>query len=849
MRGSGGAAHGAPRRGGLGGRAGRVAVIACAAATLLGSSSFAGVSSAAQNSSATSTARVVRVRGAVGMVPHDASVLGATPGAERLSFDVVMKSKDPAGLSQFALGVGNRNSPYFGQYVSPTQFAQRFGADPSTIAAARAWLGREGFALGETAPDGLLVRASGDVARIERAFGIGLERVRLPGGRIARAADATASVPLSWSDQLVGLVGIDNLWLPQPDFVAHNGASGPVRADELQAHATGGPVANPSATGCSTMRQSPGYSVDQLASAYQYSYNSGAQEGQGVTIGLYELASYFPGDITQYDSCFTPALTSSVSAISVDGGPGTPCVGFSTLCGGQEEVNLDTEVAQTLAPAASIEVFEGNTSGSDPLDVYAEMVAPTQGETLPNVISTSWGACESIADQGPPSGAIQAESQLFEEAAAQGQTVVAAAGDTGSTDCWGQDPNDQTLSVDDPASQPFVIGVGGTQLPGGNVARQSVWNQTNQFIYQGGGGGISSTWSMPSWQLGPGVENGYTKSEPCADAVGGRDISCREVPDVAFDADPDTGATIYITTTNSGESSADCNSAPSGCVNGWVLVGGTSMGAPMFAAVVALADQLAVADHHASLGTSAVGPSLYQAGCAGSPPFTDITTGNNEIIAPSDGNSNTVYYPSSTGFDLATGLGTPIVDTLVPDLVTPVSSCPQVTGQSITKGPVQGGTTVTLSGVNLSGVTGASVGGAAAALDQVSANRVTITTPAAPGSAAQTDQIVLQSANDTLGLDGSMLFDYLGTAGYWLAAADGGIFTFGDLGYYGSMGGKPLNKPIVGMAPVDDGGGYWLVASDGGIFAFGDAQFHGSMGGHPLNQPIVGMASTLDGGG
>ena len=85
--------------------------------------------------------------------------------------------------------------------------------------------------------------------------------------------------------------------------------------------------------------------------------------------------------------------------------------------------------------------------------------------------------------------------------------------------------------------------------------------------------------------------------------------------------------------------------------------------------------------------------------------------------------------------------------------------------------------------------------------------------------------------------------------GYWLVASDGGIFTFGDAGFYGSMGGHPLNKPIVGMAATPDGRGYWEVASDGGIFTFGDAGFYGSMGGHPLNKPIVGMAvDSITGG-
>jgi len=85
--------------------------------------------------------------------------------------------------------------------------------------------------------------------------------------------------------------------------------------------------------------------------------------------------------------------------------------------------------------------------------------------------------------------------------------------------------------------------------------------------------------------------------------------------------------------------------------------------------------------------------------------------------------------------------------------------------------------------------------------------------------------------------------------GYWLVASDGGIFAFGDARFFGSMGGQPLNKPIVGITATAGGAGYYEVASDGGLFAFGDATFFGSMGGKPLNAPIVGIATTPDGNG
>ena len=85
--------------------------------------------------------------------------------------------------------------------------------------------------------------------------------------------------------------------------------------------------------------------------------------------------------------------------------------------------------------------------------------------------------------------------------------------------------------------------------------------------------------------------------------------------------------------------------------------------------------------------------------------------------------------------------------------------------------------------------------------------------------------------------------------GYWLIAADGGIFSFGDAHFWGSTGSLRLNQPVVGMAATPDGGGYWLVAADGGIFTYGDAGFFGSTGGTPLDHDVVGMAATNDGKG
>ncbi len=170
---------------------------------------------------------------------------------------------------------------------------------------------------------------------------------------------------------------------------------------------------------------------------------------------------------------------------------------------------------------------------------------------------------------------------------------------------------------------------------------------------------------------------------------------------------------------------------------------------------------------------------------------------------------------------------------------------PTVSTMSPTTGPATGGTAVTLTGANFGTSSAVSFGSASAAsVDVVSPTELIAVAPPGFGAA----DVVVTGALGSSPATAATRYSY-GAGGYWLVAADGGIFAFGDAAFHGSMGGTHLNQPIVGMAATPDGKGYWLVAADGGIFAFGDAAFHGSMGGTHLNQPIVGMAATPDGKG
>ncbi|MGD0882584.1 MAG: IPT/TIG domain-containing protein [Acidimicrobiales bacterium] len=168
---------------------------------------------------------------------------------------------------------------------------------------------------------------------------------------------------------------------------------------------------------------------------------------------------------------------------------------------------------------------------------------------------------------------------------------------------------------------------------------------------------------------------------------------------------------------------------------------------------------------------------------------------------------------------------------------------PIVTRVSPSTGPPSGGTSVTISGSSFTGATAVDFGSAAATFTVDSATRITATAPAGTGAVNVTvhgpSGVSVVSAQDR--------FNY--RTGYWLVAADGGVFAYGNAPFEGSAGNLALNAPVVGMTATPDHGGYWLVAADGGVFAYGDAGFFGSAGNLTLDAPIVGMAATPDGFG
>lgn len=339
------------------------------------------------------------------------------------------------------------------------------------------------------------------------------------------------------------------------------------------------------------------YAPPQVAQAYQF---PAAASGTGQTIGIIELGGgYRQADLTAYFKTLGLAAP-SVTPVSVDGGKNAP----STASSADGEVMLDIEVAGSIAPGAKIAVYFAPNTDQGFIDSITTAVHDTTNN--PSVISISWGGPESSWTQQ----SLTALDAACQSAAALGITITVAAGDDGSTD--GGTGN----NVDFPASSPHVLACGGTKLDadGATIISEIVWNElaSNEGAT---GGGVSTVFALPTWQADSNVPESST-------SVGGRGV-----PDVAGDADPTTGYNVRV----DGQTS---------------VIGGTSAVAPLWAGLVAVANQ--------QLGVKVgfIQPAIYTAKAASA--FNDITQGNNGA------------FPAGPGWDACTGLGSPIAGRLIP---------------------------------------------------------------------------------------------------------------------------------------------------------------------------------------
>jgi kumamolisin len=478
---------------------------------------------------------------------------GDVAEGKQLSVAVGLKLRNTAALHQFLADVSNPHSPRYGHYLTPAQFLADYGPTPSGVDAVTKQLTSAGLRVTKVSANRQVVDATGTAAQLRTAFGTTIGAYYDQTQHRAFYANKTApTLPTAIANLVQGVAGLDDHYLPH--------------------HSATKPAATPD-----------GYGPSDLRGAYDVP--SGA-DGSGITVALWEFDAFPAGDITAYDQQYglnSPAPT----VVNVDGGQASPA-------GGEDEVDLDIETIQAMAPAANQIVYEAPEPGNDDNAFQKEEIDEANqvvSDDKASIVSMSWGLCEPQRD----ASLMQSADNAFAQGAAEGIGWFAASGDDGSADCGsGGD------SVDFPASDPNITGVGGTSLTvdNGSYGGESAWS--------GSGGGTSTVFSNPSYQKG----------------VGGK----RTVPDVASLADPNTGVASYSD-------------------GGWGVAGGTSLAAPLWASFAALYDQAA-----ASGGKPALGPAntaLYQvaSGSSAGSAFHDITSGSNGT------------FSAGTGYDQVTGLG------------------------------------------------------------------------------------------------------------------------------------------------------------------------------------------------
>lgn len=519
-----------------------------------------------------------------------------TPQGQVLTLSITLPLRNQAQLASFLHHLYTPGDPLYHHFLTGSQFHSEYCPTQMEYDNVVGWAQIQGLTVNRTFASRTILSVRGTVSVIDHAFAVNIGDYKLPGGGLIYSHDHAPQLPLQIGSEISGVVGLTNASLFRHTNIRRYSSIQQTLDNPLSvSHAFGtGPAG--------------GLAPADVKTAYDLTTTL---EGEGQSVALYELDGYFATDIAQYTTQFAIPAPNIINV---------PVDGFSSAPGsGQDEVVLDIDMILALSPKIGhLYVYEGQNGTSAIVDTY-QQIADDYDTNHAAAVSTSWGL-----DEADASDSIPAESTAFTQMEAQGQTIYASAGDNGAYD------NGTTLSVDDPASQPNVTGVGGTHLTlksvGGAYSSETSWNTLPLGAAggpEGGGGGISTVWPKQSWE---------TNVFPT--------ISFRQVPDVSLDADPNTGFDIYV--------KAD---------GGWNTFGGTSDAAPLWASFTDLVNELRAQSGLPTLGFA--NPPIYQIG-AGANYNTDF-----HDIA--DGSTN-LFYPAVAGYDMSTGWGTFIGEELLNDL-------------------------------------------------------------------------------------------------------------------------------------------------------------------------------------
>ena len=652
----------------------------------------AGVASLAQ---VTSSNTVIRPRITAPITDSDRAVLtgsripravaaddiGAVPATMKLEGMSLVFSRTPAqqaDLDALIAAQQNPASPLYRQWLTPDQFAARFGVADADIDATESWLQTQGFAIDSVSRSRNAICFSGNAGMVASAFRAPLHYYR--GAAVGNRAAVThfapsteLSVPAALASSVLAITNLSS-FRPHSQIVL----PGPLSPrPEFTSSQTGSHFLTPG----------------DIATIYDITpaYNSGFT-GANQSIVIIGQSAVLLSDITAFQTAVGISTKPPIPVL-------VPASGVATVYSGDEaESDLDLEYSSTIAKGAQVYfVYTGSSNNYNAFDSLQYAV----DERLAPIISSSYGACETSLGQAN----FTALDAILAQAATQGQTVVSSAGDNGSTDCHAVTTltaaQQDAIAVDYPASSQYVTGMGGTEFPAADVVSgnntyfaaapnsttdvvssalsyipEMVWNDDAAFLNAGstspissGGGGVSVYTKQPAWQSG---------------SIGGvafptLGAGFRLVPDISMTASPGYAPFAYCTSDTSSwytvangattppYQTASCNSGLRDASSGnLTLAGGTSFDAPIFAGLVALINQ-----SQNSTGQGVINPILYSIAktSAYSSAFHDITTGGNQCLGGSTycglTGSQLTDYAATTGYDPASGLGSIDFDNLL----------------------------------------------------------------------------------------------------------------------------------------------------------------------------------------
>ncbi|MEO6910525.1 MAG: protease pro-enzyme activation domain-containing protein [Edaphobacter sp.] len=567
-----------------------------------------------------------------------AADLGSTPGSrmlDSLTLRFSMTAAQQAALTQLLIDQQNPSSPRYHQWLTPEQFAAQFGLSSADIAKVSSWLTGQGFTVTKVARSGTFITFKGTVGQAQRAFNTSIHNLSVNGEQhFSNTTDL--SFPPSIAGVVATVTGLNNFTLKSRARVRTVSPANPADANRVQ------PKYTSSVTGNHYIAPGDFYTIYDVNPLLSNSIN-----GTGISIAIMGQVDISLADVAAFRAA--AGLSANVPTIKLYGtDPGAATSSTSTPSTGDlSEAQLDVEWSGAVAPNASI-IYVNST------DVINVSLPGAVDDDLAPIMSISYGLCEAASTVS----GLDSFNQLFQQANAQGITIVGPSGDSGATDCdYSTTTATQGLTVDFPSSSPFVTSMGGTMFNEGTTSGataywsgtngstggsaisyipETVWNETNSTNgLSAGGGGASAFFPKPAWQIGTGVPNDYA----------------RDVPDVSLNA-----ASIHDGYLFCVQGSCTAGGFRNSAGN-LTVVGGTSVAAPSFAGILALVQQ------KISSRIGNANPVIYALanGSNYNNIFNDVTSGNNsspcEAGTPDCPNGGSIGYNAGPGYDQATGWG------------------------------------------------------------------------------------------------------------------------------------------------------------------------------------------------